>query len=195
MGQWTKPRARPNAKGRAKLTEACKRRWEGEGQVIYEPHSYHPYFYEGQEYGAYDEPYAEDDYGHHYFSPHRQDRRSPPPQWSSVRGRRSVRARVDTSSFGQSGSSTWRDAGRKFPHGRPVSSKASAALGAPPPRFSPMGAPGDTPVRTQAPQAGSSNHKERTTQIVQPSPRRTRPTLSGLTYRGPPTPPVALSLS
>ena len=39
---WTKPRARPNAKCRAKVREACKRRWEGEGQADYEPHSYDP---------------------------------------------------------------------------------------------------------------------------------------------------------
>ena len=67
---WTKPRARPNAKRRAKQREACKRHWESEGQADYEPHSYDPYYYEGSEYGAYEEPYAEDDYGHHSCNPH-----------------------------------------------------------------------------------------------------------------------------
>ena len=112
-------------------------------------------------------------YGHHNRSPHRQDRRTP----------------------GQGGSSTPQNAGRKSLYRGPASSRASAALGAPPQRISLVRAPGDSPVRTQAPQAGSSNRQERTTQTVQPLPRRYRPTVtvSGPTYRGPPSPPVALS--
>ena len=50
---WTKPRAHPNAKYRAKLREACKGLWEGEGQA--EPLSYDPYYDEGSEYRAYEE--------------------------------------------------------------------------------------------------------------------------------------------
>ena len=110
-------------------------------------------------------------------------------------GRRSVRGRVDTSGFSRDGSSARHDAGRKSPHRRPASSKAPAALGAPPKRFAQVKAPWDSPVRTQAPQADSSNHQERTTQTVQPLPRWTCPkvTVSGPTHRGPHTPPIALS--
>ena len=106
-----------------------------------------------------------------------------------------MRGRVDTSGFAQGSSSTRHDAGRKSPHRRPASSKASAALGAPPQIFSPVRGPGDSPVRTQAPQAGSSIRQGRTAQTVRPSPRWTRPTVmvSGPTHRGPPTPPVAFS--
>ena len=83
-------------------------RWEGEGQADYGPHSYDPYYYEGLEYGVYEEPYAEDDYYYYYYyynyyyyycSPHRQDRCTPLPLWSGDQGRRSVRGRVDTSSL------------------------------------------------------------------------------------------------
>ena len=80
---WTKPRARPNAKHRAKLREVCKRCWEG-GQADYEPHSNDPYYHEGSEYGTYEEPYAEDDYGRLSRSPPRQERRTPLPQWSEA---------------------------------------------------------------------------------------------------------------
>ena len=52
-------------------------------------------------------------------------------------------------------------------------------------RNSPVRASRESPARTQAPQAGSSDHKEQTTQAVPPSPRQSR--------SGPPTPPVPLS--
>ena len=97
---WIKPRARPNAKCRNKLWEACKRRWEGEGQAAYGPYSYDPY-YNGQGSGEYDEPYAEGDYGHSYHSLRRQDRHPSPPQSSGEQGRYSVRDRVDTPGFAQ----------------------------------------------------------------------------------------------
>ena len=60
---------------------------------------------------------------------------------------------------------------------------------------SPVRAARGLPARTQAPQAGSSDRKERTTQAVPPSPRRACPmvTMSGPTRIGPLTPPVALS--
>ena len=85
---------------------------------MYGPYSYDPYYYEGQEYGAYEEPYAEDDYSHSYRSPRRQDRRPSPPQWSGDQGRYSVRDQIDTTGFAQGGSSTRQEVGRMFPPSR-----------------------------------------------------------------------------
>ena len=95
--------------------------------------------------------------------------------------------------FVQGGSSTRQEVRRLSPDRVLVSSKALAALGAPRSN-SPVRASEDSPARTQAPHAGSSYHKERTTQTVNPSPRQTRPTVtaSGPTRSGPPTPPVPL---
>ena len=144
---WTKPRARPNAKRRSRHREAGKWHWESEGWTEYEPHSYDPYYYEGREYGAYEEPYAEDDYGHSYRSPRRQDRHPSPPQWSGDQGHPSLRDRVDTSGFAQGGSSTRQEVGRMSPHRRTASSKASAALirllGPRPPRLVVLTAQGE----------------------------------------------------
>ena len=109
------------------------------------------------------------------------------PQSSGDQGHYSVRHWVDTPGFAQASSSTRQEVGRKSPHRRLASFKASAALGFPPQRFSPVRAPGDSPARTQVPQARSCNRQERTTQAVHPSPRRTHPmgTVSGPTRRGP----------
>ena len=82
---------------------------------------------------------------------------------------------VDTPGFVQGGSSTRLEVRRFSPLRGPTSSQASAALGAPPQRDSPVRAARRSPARTQAPQADSSDRKERTTQAVPPSPRRTRP--------------------
>ena len=103
---WVKPRARPNAKRMAKLWEAWKRGWEGEEQDQYGPYFYDPYYYEGQEYGTYNEPYVEGDYGHSYRSPRMQNRRPSLPQRSGEDGRYSVRDRVYTPGFVLGGSST-----------------------------------------------------------------------------------------
>ena len=62
-------------------------------------------------------------------------------------------------SFTQGGASTRQDAGGKSPHRNLASSKAPSALGAPPKRLSPVRALGDSPVRTQASEAGSSNRQ------------------------------------
>ena len=99
--------------------------WEDEGQAEYGTYSYDPYYYEGQGYGEYDEPYAEGDFGHSYRSPRRQDRRPSTPQWSGEQGRYSVRDRVDTPGFAQGGSSTRQEVGRMSPHRRPAPSEAS----------------------------------------------------------------------
>ena len=108
-------------------------------------------------------------------------------------GRYSVRDQVDTPGFVQGGSSTRQEVRRLSPLRGPASSQASAVLRAPPQRDSPvMASPGST-ARSQAPQASSSDRKERTTQAVPPSPRRTCPTVTVSGPTGPPTPPVALS--
>ena len=85
------------------------------------------------------------------------------PQRFSEQGRYSVRDRVDTTGFFQGGSSTRQEV-RQLPSLRGLaSSQASAALGAPPQRDSPVRATRGSPARTQAPQAGSFDCKERTT--------------------------------
>ena len=119
---WVKPQARPKAKRRDKLREASKRRWESEEQDEYGPYSYDPYYYEGQEYGTYDESYVEDDCGYSYCSPRRQDRCPSPPQRFGEQGRYSVRDRVDTPGFVQGGSSTRQEVCRLSPLRGPAQS-------------------------------------------------------------------------
>ena len=137
----------------------------------------------------------EGDFGHSYRSSHRKDRRPSPPQQSGEQGRYSVRDRLEAPGFIQGGSSTGQEVRRFSTLRGQASSQVSAALGPPPQRDSPVRAARGSPARNQAPQAGSSDRKERTTQALPSLPRRPRPmvTVSGPTRSGPPTPPVALS--
>ena len=71
-----------------------------------------------------------------------------------------MRDRVDTPGFVQSCSFTRKEVHRLSPLRGPASSQASAVLGAPPQRDSPVRDSRGSPARTQAPQASSFDRKE-----------------------------------
>ena len=81
---------------------------------------------------------------------------------------------VDTRGFVQGGSSTRQEERRSSPVRGQTSSRVSAAQGTPPQRYSPIGVSHGLPDRIQATQVSSSDRKERTTQAVPPSLRRSR---------------------